>query len=58
MTGKKRCRMHGGAAGSGAPSGNRNGNYRNGQRTRAAAAIRQECQEVVAASLELLAQLS
>ena len=24
MTGKKRCRMHGGAAGSGAPKGNKN----------------------------------
>jgi hypothetical protein len=24
VTGKKRCRMHGGAAGSGAPKGNRN----------------------------------
>ena len=28
--GKIRCRMHGGAAGSGAPKGNRNGKYRHG----------------------------
>lgn len=28
--------MHGGATGSGAPSGNRNGRYRNGYRTREA----------------------
>jgi hypothetical protein len=28
--GKTRCRMHGGATGSGAPKGKRNGNYRHG----------------------------
>jgi hypothetical protein len=32
--GKKRCRMHGGAKGSGAPRGKRNGNYRSGLYTR------------------------
>ena len=32
-TGKKRCRMHGGAPGSGAPRGERNGNYRTGLHT-------------------------
>ncbi|MDN3574278.1 hypothetical protein [Methylobacterium longum] len=58
MKGKERCRMHGGATGSGAPSGSRNGNYRHGQRTKAAKAIRHECQEVVSVSLELLARLS
>jgi hypothetical protein len=31
--GKRRCRMHGGAPGSGAPSGRRNGNYRHGHFT-------------------------
>jgi hypothetical protein len=30
VKGRKRCRMHGGAHGSGAPSGERNGNYRHG----------------------------
>jgi len=35
VTGKRRCRMHGGAAGSGAPEGERNGNYRHGRYTRA-----------------------
>jgi hypothetical protein len=30
VSGKRRCRMHGGAKGSGAPSGKRNGNYRHG----------------------------
>jgi hypothetical protein len=33
VNGKKRCRMHGGAKGSGAPSGERNGNYRHGRFT-------------------------
>src|SRR5215831_246317 len=39
VRGKKRCRMHGGAKGSGAPSGERNGNYRHGRFT--AEAIRE-----------------
>src|SRR3954466_13890100 len=30
VNGKRRCRMHGGAAGSGAPEGKRNGRYRHG----------------------------
>jgi hypothetical protein len=30
VAGKTRCRMHGGAAGSGAPKGRRNGKYRHG----------------------------
>ena len=30
VAGKARCRMHGGAAGSGAPKGKRNGKYRHG----------------------------
>jgi hypothetical protein len=30
VKGKKRCRMHGGAAGTGAPKGNRNGNWKHG----------------------------
>ena len=39
-TGKKRCRMHGGAKGSGAPRGERNGNYRSGPYTCEAVAER------------------
>jgi hypothetical protein len=39
-TGKKRCRLHGGGKGSGAPPGERNGNYRHGLRTREAIAER------------------
>ena len=30
VTGRRRCRMHGGAPGSGGPKGSRNGNYKRG----------------------------
>jgi hypothetical protein len=35
-TKKGRCRLHGGASGSGAPPGERNGQYRHGERTKGA----------------------
>ena len=34
VTGRARCRMHGGARGSGGPRGNRNGNFKHGLWTR------------------------
>lgn len=34
VAGKRRCRLHGGAAGSGAPSAERNGNYKHGRYSR------------------------
>jgi hypothetical protein len=40
--------MHGGAAGSGAPTGQRNGSYRNGWHTREAIAERRLIQAMVA----------
>jgi hypothetical protein len=40
VKGKRRCRMHGGAHGSGAPKGERNGNYRHGYYTYKAIAER------------------
>jgi hypothetical protein len=33
VTGRRRCRMHGGAQGSGGPRGPRNGNYKHGRYT-------------------------
>jgi glucans biosynthesis protein len=39
-TKKGRCRLHGGASGSGGPPGKRNGQYRHGERTKAAFAER------------------
>jgi len=36
------CRLHGGARGSGAPAGERNGQYRHGERTKGAIAERRK----------------
>jgi hypothetical protein len=41
-TKKGRCRLHGGAPGSGAPSGKRNGQYRHGEWTKRAISERQK----------------
>ncbi|WP_407925529.1 HGGxSTG domain-containing protein [Geminicoccus flavidas] len=41
VRGKKRCRMHGGAKGSGGQSGRANGRYRTGRYTREANEMRQ-----------------
>ena len=40
VTGRRRCRMHGGAPGSGGPKGSRNGNYKRGLYTAEAIASR------------------
>jgi hypothetical protein len=40
VTGRRRCLMHGGAEGSGAPKGARNGNYKHGRYTNEVAATR------------------
>jgi glucans biosynthesis protein len=40
VNGKRRCRMHGGAKGSGAPFGPRNGAYRDGAHTNEMTALR------------------
>jgi hypothetical protein len=45
VTGRHRCRMHGGAAGSGAPSGSKNGNYKHGRYTAEVAATRRWLRE-------------
>ena len=42
VTGRKRCRMHGGAAGSGAPTGERHGLYKHGRFTKEYIARRRE----------------
>jgi hypothetical protein len=46
VTGRRRCRMHGGADGSGAPKGERNGNYKHGRYTQKVAATRQWLREM------------
>ena len=45
VTGRRRCRMHGGADGSGAPQGARNGNYKHGRYTKEVVATRRWIQE-------------
>jgi hypothetical protein len=45
--GKRRCRMHGGAKGSGAPPGERNGSYRRGLFTREAIAERRTLRALI-----------
>ncbi|WP_342111807.1 hypothetical protein [Methylobacterium sp. SI9] len=53
MKGKARCHKHGGAAGSGAPRGSRNGRYRHGLRTQEAMAERRRVREIFAEWREL-----
>jgi len=45
VTGRRRCRMHGGADGSGAPRGSKNGNYKHGRYTEEVAATRRWLRE-------------
>ena len=40
VRGRARCRMHGGARGSGGPTGDRNGNFKQGLWTRDSVAVR------------------
>jgi hypothetical protein len=47
VKGKRRCRMHGGAYGSGAPRGKRNGNYRHGFYTAEAIAERRAVRALI-----------
>ncbi|HEV3159298.1 MAG TPA: hypothetical protein VGZ89_04875 [Xanthobacteraceae bacterium] len=53
MRGKRRCRMHGGAAGSGAPRGNRNA-LRHGAYTREAIAEYRQLRALIRQSWKLL----
>jgi uncharacterized protein YjcR len=54
--GKRRCRMHGGALGSGAPRGNKNA-LKHGRYTREAIAERQRIRELVRHARKLLLQI-
>ena len=56
VEGKKRCRMHGGAPGSGAPLRNKNA-LKHGLYTRAAIAQRKQLRELVRQSRELLLKI-
>ncbi|MET0531069.1 MAG: HGGxSTG domain-containing protein [Microvirga sp.] len=47
VRGRKRCRMHGGAKGSGAPGGECNGAYRHGLRTNEMMAFERAVRELI-----------
>ena len=47
VTGRRRCRMHGGADGSGAPKGERNGNYKHGLYTEEVQATRRWLRDAI-----------
>jgi hypothetical protein len=53
VAGKKRCRMHGGAAGSGAPKGNRNA-FKHGLYAKAAIETRNQARALIRQSHKLL----
>jgi hypothetical protein len=56
VAGKKRCRMHGGAKGSGAPARNRNA-YKHGAFTKAALQERSEMRQLICGAENLLTKL-
>src|SRR6516165_5232730 len=56
VSGKRRCRMHGGALGSGAPRGNKNA-LKHGRYTREANAERARIRELVRQARKLLLQI-
>ncbi|WP_083861420.1 HGGxSTG domain-containing protein [Microvirga lotononidis] len=53
VNGKNRCRMHGGAKGSGAPRGKANGSYKHGLFTCEAIESRRAVRELMARAREL-----
>ena len=58
VAGKSRCRMHGGAAGSGAPKGERNGNWRHGRFTGEAIAERVATRDLLRSARDMLVALA
>ena len=56
VSGKARCRMHGGAAGSGAPRGNKNA-LKHGLYTREAIAVGRRMGELIRQSRDLLKKI-
>lgn len=57
VQGKKRCRMHGGAAGSGAPLGNQNA-LKHGKYTREMLQLRREMAQLMRAARATLEEIS
>jgi glucans biosynthesis protein len=57
VKGRARCRMHGGARGSGGPRGPKNGNYRHGHFTGESLAERRAVQHVIRETRKILASV-
>src|SRR5258708_39452061 len=57
VRGKRRCRMHGGAPGSGAPFGRRNGNYRHGHFTSEAKEERRRLRSLIRDARKMMRSL-
>ncbi|MGA7308142.1 MAG: HGGxSTG domain-containing protein [Pseudolabrys sp.] len=57
VSGKRRCRMHGGAPGSGEPRGNQNA-FKHGRYTRTAKAERRRAQELLRQARKTLADMN
>jgi glucans biosynthesis protein len=57
VAGRRRCRMHGGAKGSGGPKGARNGNFRHGRYTAEAIASRRWLRERIRQVMALITPL-
>jgi len=53
VAGRTRCRLHGGAVGSGAPSGTRNGRYVDGDHTKAAKAERRLLRQILSGDTDM-----
>jgi hypothetical protein len=56
VSGKKRCRMHGGAAGSGAPKGNKNA-WKHGDYSATTKAEKRRIQDITRRAMDFLKQL-
>lgn len=56
VSGKKRCRMHGGAAGSGAPKGNKNA-WKHGDYSATTKAEKKRIQDITRRAMDFLKQL-
>jgi hypothetical protein len=57
VTGRRRCRMHGGAPGSGGPKGPHNGNYKHGRYTAEMIASRRWLRQCIRDVKELIKRL-
>ncbi|WFT80286.1 hypothetical protein QA634_34840 [Methylobacterium sp. CB376] len=58
MKGRKRCRLHGGAIGSGAPRGKANGRFRDGLRTAEVTTLKRQIRELLRSARATLEDLS